>query len=398
MLKKLKYTYLLIISIHLGPLIDIITYITESGSEDYERIGLSQIIRGTLTILMLLYTLIYRKYLVVDSIVKTLIYFVFFIFITSLFHDSPYKNIVFGMRLLFLISIYLYSSNLMLRNIIGEDFVISSSFPIIITVIVSLIFGYILEVPSYEGIDIASSGITGQPAGLSTNLASILPILFISNPYSLYKVLMMFFILGGIFITFRRTAIIAGLSVYIIWLVYSVKYNIDWIKKFVIFLMMAFAFVFLYEIGIKYGFFDYVSERFDEADVSKGGTGSGRSLFWEAAYKHILNRGYWVYDLFGEGYEASRLVTMKELGTYTMAHNDFIEILVDFGLVGIIFLIFYYRSLIKLLFNSHNKAVVLSIIIITFVFQMFAGGYFDPTFAALFLSMAYIRTKGEKRV
>jgi len=65
--------------------------------------------------------------------------------------------------------------------------------------------------------------------------------------------------------------------------------------------------------------------------------GSGRVDIWMVFWKHMKKDSF-LYNFFGRGYNATKLnPTLKDLGM-SWAHNDFLQILFDYGVVG--FLLF----------------------------------------------------------
>jgi len=392
-ISKLLLVLPLFISVHLGPLIDIINHIFEIGSDDYARLGFSQIIRGVLIILMLLSGLYLRHKIKLDSMSKLLLIFSAYIFLFSWVHISPYKDFVFGLKVLFITVVYINSKVLFSSNIIGDKFVKSAYYMIALTVFISLIVGYYMDVPSYEGIDFALAGITGQPAGPSANIASIFPIIFIGNLQNIsnWKIINLLFCIILSLAMMRRTGIIAISLSSLFVIILSLSKVKDVLKKLILlFLIIVIVIVGWYFIK-KYSFDQAIEMRFEEADIRKGGTGSGRTLFWEESISHILSRDSFIEIFFGEGYEFSRIIMYKSMGTYTMAHNDFIEIWLDFGWIGLIIILIYLYLLIREMFKSKFKLVLIMIIVISISFMLFAGGYFDSTFSSTFMLMGYIK-------
>ncbi len=397
-ISKLLLVLPLFISVHLGPLIDIINHIFEIGSDDYARLGFSQIIRGVLIILMLLSGLYLRHKIKLDSMSKLLLIFSAYIFLFSWVHISPYKDFVFGLKVLFITVVYINSKVLFSSNIIGDKFVKSAYYMIALTVFISLIVGYYMDVPSYEGIDFALAGITGQPAGPSANIASIFPIIFIGNLQNIsnWKIINLLFCIILSLAMMRRTGIIAISLSSLFVIILSLSKVKDVLKKLILlFLIIVIVIVGWYFIK-KYSFDQAIEMRFEEADIRKGGTGSGRSFFWMESIDYIMNVDSFVDILFGEGYGSSSQIMFKRLGIYVGTHSEIFDLLLNFGIVGLVFFFFYIIIFLKFMFESHFNHLYVIVFIITISFVVFTGGFFDPNFSAIFFLIGYLNVKYKK--
>ena len=77
---------------------------------------------------------------------------------------------------------------------------------------------------------------------------------------------------------------------------------------------------------------------------------SGRSLFWEADVKAYWE-GSWFEKLFGFGYNFVYDINERAINSRIWAHNDFINILLGYGLLGLI----CYLAVFKSLFSTFTK-------------------------------------------
>lgn len=89
--------------------------------------------------------------------------------------------------------------------------------------------------------------------------------------------------------------------------------------------------------------FELLMERFNSSDT----TGTGRTIIWEAKLKGFLQEGN-VFDLiFGYGVNDGFAVASYTLGRARAFHNDFVAVLVEYGIVGLVlflcFLAYPYR-------------------------------------------------------
>ncbi len=78
--------------------------------------------------------------------------------------------------------------------------------------------------------------------------------------------------------------------------------------------------------------FELLMERFNSFDT----TGTGRTIIWEAKLKGFLQEGN-VFDLiFGYGVNDGFAVASSTLGRVRAFHNDFVAVLVEYGIVGLV--------------------------------------------------------------
>ncbi len=108
-----------------------------------------------------------------------------------------------------------------------------------------------------------------------------------------------------------------------------------------------------------------------ENDVTSGG--SGRLEIWRAKLDLYLHSDITTL-LFGYGYQPGR-----DLAGRDAFHNDFLAMLVEYGLVGFIsFLVFFFLPIFKIKKDNNNKGVVLGcfvyLLIVCFTLEPFAAG------------------------
>lgn len=103
------------------------------------------------------------------------------------------------------------------------------------------------------------------------------------------------------------------------------------------------------------------------------GDTSGRDILYQSFLHHLLSEKNILNFLFGNGAYG----TVRISGNY--AHNDWLEIAIDYGLVFLIIYMFFWTSLFLLLWRSRNSSVYSMIITLFFII------YFLKTF----FSMSY---------
>lgn len=127
------------------------------------------------------------------------------------------------------------------------------------------------------------------------------------------------------------------------------------------------------------------------------GESSNRDVLYSSLWAAYINFDNIFQYLFGRG-----LLTSVKI-TGSLAHNDWLEILVSSGLIGVIVYLSFFIQLIrytqKATVSSWNKRIVISIFIIWFTKTLFSMAISDVMFAPipLLLGIAIARNEKEKQ-
>lgn len=109
------------------------------------------------------------------------------------------------------------------------------------------------------------------------------------------------------------------------------------------------------------------------------GSDSGRSNIYETLWRHFTNEDNLLITLFGNGADG----TLKVIGIH--AHQDWLELLIDMGLLGVILYIVYwvnfYRVYRQSEYDINLSAMVLLCFTYTFLRSCFSMSYMDIPFA-----------------
>ena len=129
---------------------------------------------------------------------------------------------------------------------------------------------------------------------------------------------------------------------------------------------------------------NYLLGRFE--DMQEGNS-SGRDVIYLKSWNVWYNGGSILTYLFGYGFDG----TMVTMGI--RAHNDWLELLVDNGLVGIVtylcIFVSFYRVVRRIKIQEY-KLVVLSSLFIWLAKTLYSMGYTDQLLAILFLPVGYV--------
>ena len=115
-------------------------------------------------------------------------------------------------------------------------------------------------------------------------------------------------------------------------------------------------------------------------EATKEGNSSGRDDIYETLLNHILSNGNLFGMIFGEGALATTKIT------WTAAHNDWLEFMVDMGLIGFVSYVVYWGQFGDVLNNiikfqiiiygfsnilTDNMKVLVIYVARKFIFQLF---------------------------
>lgn len=222
----------------------------------------------------------------------------------------------------------------------------------------------ILSELSYERIDIVNN--------IAYSFVSLIPLVFLIKKNRLLSVatmlvLMFFIIQGG-----KRGAIVVGALGVIMYIYYQMrtvnkKYSL-W-GYFLISIVAVVIGYFAYDMFISNEFLIRRMEQMVEGNVS------GRDRIYANIFNGWLESDSFMNLLFGYGFAGSRLLS----GSGHFAHNDWLELLSNFGLLGVsIYLILFY-SIFKTIRNSNwgndKKIIFLTIMGMWFATSIFSMGY-----------------------
>ncbi len=237
---------------------------------------------------------------------------------------------------------------------------------ILIPVTISSFYFYrnqILSELSYEREDIVNN--------IAYSFVSLIPLVFLIKKRLLsvaaMMVLMFFIIQGG-----KRGAIVVGalgLMMYIYYQMRTVnkKYKV---RGYILISIVAVVIgYFTYDLFISNEFLIRRMEQMVEGDIS------GRDLIYANIFNGWLESDSIMNLLFGYGFAGSRLLS----GSGLYAHNDWLELLSNFGLLGVsIYLVLFY-SIFKTIRNSNwgndKKIIFLTIMGMWFATSIFSMGY-----------------------
>lgn len=165
-------------------------------------------------------------------------------------------------------------------------------------------------------------------------------------------------------------------------------------------LLIASAFLFFFFLTFSY--IDHktgghISNRIELATVDGG---SGRTDTYKAVWRNFIIKS-WEYKLVGSGHNAVRNEAIMTLENTVSAHNDFLEVLYDYGIIGIGL---YFLFIVKILQRTFSLRQVnakyyhahLAVLIIFIIMSMVSHLILYPTYFA-YLVIIWAIVEGQMR-
>jgi len=214
----------------------------------------------------------------------------------------------------------------------------------------------------------------------------LIPFVFIIKK-RLYAYLSIAVISYFIILSAKRGALVVGVLGLVMYAYYQIR-TIPKKNK-----LRVYALVFVGFIAL--GFFtlkSYSQNIFLQTRVQQAETGiwSGRENIYVNIFTEWLNSDSIIQFIFGYGFMGS----MKISGTGNVAHNDWLELLANNGIIGILIylVLFYYgfKSCFNPYWDRNKQLVLLTIMLIWFVTTLFSMGFTSTSFTGMFLMVAYL--------
>lgn len=302
-----------------------------------------------------------------------------YIFVIDLsYGKNVLDSLVFPLKILFLLSLFLASffhkEKIISKNLV-KKFLIWNM--IIITIFIG--FDYITKGPYYSGIDY---GVSKRPPFFGAFLVSILPGLIINYSRLLITILGML-----IFLTFRRSAWLAFTNGLFMFFLLS-KQRLS--RKIVNSLLtIALILISIYLLVAEANLIPIFLKRISDP------TGSGRSIFWKLSLSLFNQEMDYFEKIFGNP-TLLRSHLHSTFGIPIGAHSDFLDFLINYGVVGFLL---YFLSIIVLFIifsskkcspSSNNKIAAIAGLTAHVTNSLVSGGFFDTTSTYLFFVLGVI--------
>ena len=209
---------------------------------------------------------------------------------------------------------------------------------------------------------------------------ALLPFVFLFNKKPVAQYLLIACILGFVVSGMKRGAILIS-ALFFIWFVFRNMKSASPKKRiWVIGLLILFVFIGFYFIENLYQTSDYFQRRIED---TTSGQSSGRGTLYSTYWNHYLDNNNLLQLIFGEGaYYTENIMQLK-------AHNDWLELLIDCGLCGVLLYFIYWCYFFKLWKRYKGNQLYYSIIgaclLFTLVRTFFSMSFSDMPFSMCML-------------
>ncbi len=280
-------------------------------------------------------------------------YGVFFLIVVLFFSPSPksFKNYFYELKSVIKISTLIYLGLLFVSLFYGKGYDIFSSYQTY-----KVLFGpYNLS------------------HTLSYELIFYLIINWVAFKFSLKNIIVLSILFVSLLLTQVRTAFLAVLVIILFEILYAKSLNKE--QKKLIYAIILFC-VFLFALAYYAGWLEnipFLSKTI--ASAESGSVSNGRELYVEIACRYYNNFDF-SKKLFGASMDIVRAIFLKEINVDIHCHNDIFNLLLGYGLIGLILVLVSILSFVK----SNNR---LFFLIFIMVFIWYNGLYMYLNFVFL---------------
>lgn len=326
----------------------------------------------------------YKKYKLLGIEKSILIFTVFnlvYFFISYLWLDTPSTSFI-GNVLYAMLALLLYS-------FLGAEKVLTDKFLMITSVLITIagIF-YFYHVKEL----VLARYLMGDDKSVTNNgsvvFLMVLPLLFLVKNRMISIILFcvcLFFLIYGA----KRGNIIAAVIPVVLYIYVFFKDDKKSIFKILI-SMAVFISITIWAIDL-FSENEYLLGRMLSI---KEGDSSGRDVIYANAWNLWYHSDNMINLLFGYGFQGMLYHTTR------MAHNDWLEILVDYGLIGCLFYLSIFICFAKYILSLNSfkaKMILISVISIWGMKTTYSMGFIEESMAILFLAVGPILGKSKSR-
>lgn len=205
------------------------------------------------------------------------------------------------------------------------------------------------------------------------------------------EIFIFFVVIFMSFISNKRTALLACVIAFIVWIIIYMYKNESSIGKFIVLAISVIGIFVSYYIFIYYA--SRSSSDFLRSFSYSELTSSSRMLLWNDAINLWKGSMKTVNVFWGYGYEAYMSVSFAKM----QAHNDFIEFLYDYGVIGVTLYIAFCLGNLKiaikgLISRLENSEVGISIFVMFIIISSISIMYYNPQYYSLMMAFWGIQT------
>lgn len=214
----------------------------------------------------------------------------------------------------------------------------------------------------------------------------LIPYVFLLGKRKIFSISVLLLLLFFIIQSAKRGALITGIIGSLVFIYYQLTTINP--KRRVPSFILSLAGVFLL-IWFSYDFYisnDFLINRIQKIDEG----GSGRDVIYSNLFSNWFESDSVVNFLFGFGFVS----TIKYSGTGNLAHNDWLELLTNFGLLGICIYLSVFGAAIRFVFYSkverEDRLMMVAIILTWFLQTLFSMYYTVSTTVLTSILLGYL--------
>lgn len=207
------------------------------------------------------------------------------------------------------------------------------------------------------------------------SFVALIPALFFFDKRKLLQFAILIYIAVYVLMSMKRGAIMVG-SITLLWFIYrTFKTSSRRTKIWVTLLLCVAAIILWQQVSELYNSNDFFRDRLEKTE---DGDSSGRDIIYNELWSHYTDKTSLSEFLFGMGANGTLNVT------FNYAHNDWLEIATNQGLLGLIIFAIFWIALFKDWRKAKGSPLIYSmlgaIFIICFIKTFFSMSYNDMQF------------------
>jgi hypothetical protein len=381
------------LTVALGPLVTIVCRMIQVTDDQRDSLSLAQAVRGSLCVLMFLSLFLStRLHPLKHRLLRPLLFLAVYAASTSFASPYPYENLVFAVKLVFVMLVFASAFHLAREGVSGERWLTLCSWMVLLTMMTCMGEGLATgrTIDAYPS-RFATAGVIGQPYMASCLMLSALPVLIRRSFTSGSAVVGLVLLFTSLFFTMCRNALIAAVVATGTTLVINLRTlrsRGPWRRT----LLLMGVFILSGSIGFCAAPGADLIERFKDLAPSAG-AGSGRYVFWQISLEHILHRPRPI-QLTGEGMGSIRNVIERGYGVPLEAHNDWLDLVNAFGLCGLIGVSWWCLELARFVWSLRGRqdgalSGAWAALMVLGLISMGTGGGFDPSWALTYAALGF---------
>lgn len=235
--------------------------------------------------------------------------------------------------------------------------------------------GFAFYVNNMKTLSMSTLSSIEQTSNTGYLVASLFPLLFFLKD-DLLKYILLAFAIFFVFICAKRGAMVIAVISALWFLLYNLKSTKSYSKIKILVLIAVIGLIlyrYIYAIFEESYYLNYLLEK------TQSGDSSGRDDLFSKAWIHFSEKSSFVNFLFGYGADS----TYSILGN--RAHNDWLELLINQGLIGFLIYAYLWIQLVKLWLKSKTNRFMY------FVFGLIVTSFFMKTmFSMLYNDLSSI--------